>query len=345
MKRLLVMFVLLLVVFTALSDAGRKGKDKTKKMKKGKDGKQRDRVARDCGPWVWGECIANEGECGLGLKKATRDGTDCKVVSKTKRCRIPCEGDRQRKARDCGPWVSGECIANEGECGLGVKQSTRDGADCKIVSQTKRCRIPCEGDRQRKECKYEVGELLDCDQSTGSRTIVMRLKKGDPETCPEEKTVTKKCKDKGKKACKYNKGQWGLCDTLTNTRVRLDTLKEKRSDPEAECASERVIVKKCRFACKYQYSDWGECDESTNSRSREGVLSRKSNTPADCRDTDVQTRSCSNKNGKEKCFFGPWEGFSKCVDGQRTKSRPIIAGGKRCERRAMVTRNCKSKEE
>ncbi|XP_070532370.1 uncharacterized protein [Ptychodera flava] len=201
------------------------------------------------------------------------------------------------------------------------------------------------GRRGRNPCKYETHEISECDESTGTRTAQLRLKKGDSKTCAPEKTMTKKCKGmKGKKACKYDHGQWGLCDTLTNTRVRLDTLIEETSDTTT-CAPERVVVKKCSFACKYAFEDWGECDETTRTRSREGVLTRKKGeTPADCDETILQTKNCYNKKGNEKCFFGPWDKYGKCIDGKRTKTRPLFAGGPRCQRKATKTKNCKAKQ-
>ncbi|XP_070532363.1 midkine-like isoform X2 [Ptychodera flava] len=241
--RVTVLLLVVLVVFAAFTEAGKKNK-KGGKNRGGRRGRnpQRDKTGRDCTPWVWGDCIPTEGECGAGTKKATRDGAGCKVISKTKRCRIPCEGDRRRKA------------------------------------------------------------------------------------------------------CKYDHGQWGLCDTLTNTRVRLDTLIEETSDTTT-CAPERVVVKKCSFACKYAFEDWGECDETTRTRSREGVLTRKKGeTPADCDETILQTKNCYNKKGNEKCFFGPWDKYGKCIDGKRTKTRPLFAGGPRCQRKATKTKNCKAKQ-
>lgn len=34
-------------------------------------------------------------------------------------------------------------MANEGDCGLGTREGTRSGADCKQTIKTQRCKIPC----------------------------------------------------------------------------------------------------------------------------------------------------------------------------------------------------------
>ncbi|XP_006824178.1 uncharacterized protein LOC100374442 [Saccoglossus kowalevskii] len=313
MNRLLLICFVILVLLGAIAEARRGGR------KRGKSGKQ-------------------GGAEGVDQSSQTR-----KERRRDKQARE--RGGRRRQnddAKDCGPWIWDACMPSEGECGMGVKVGTREGPDCKVLSKTKRCQVACGSDRQKKECKYTVGELAECDSSIGSRNVVLRLKKGNPDTCPVEKTITKRCKrDKNKRGCKFEKGDWGLCDTPTDTRVRLDTLVEDKTE-EQECSTERVIVKKCSFGCKYEWSDWGECDENSRTRSREGVIMRKSSPPADCPSTTTQSRLCYNKKGVEKCFFGPWEKSKECVDGMRTKRRQVLAGGKRCEKKATSNRKCKA---
>lgn len=34
-------------------------------------------------------------------------------------------------------------MANEGDCGLGTREGTRGGADCRQTIKTQRCKIPC----------------------------------------------------------------------------------------------------------------------------------------------------------------------------------------------------------
>lgn len=43
----------------------------------------------------------------------------------------------------CGDWQWSVCVANQGDCGLGTREGTRTGADCKQTIKTQRCKIPC----------------------------------------------------------------------------------------------------------------------------------------------------------------------------------------------------------
>lgn len=43
----------------------------------------------------------------------------------------------------CGDWQWSVCVANEGDCGLGTREGTRTGTDCKQTIKTQRCKIPC----------------------------------------------------------------------------------------------------------------------------------------------------------------------------------------------------------
>ncbi|XP_070532206.1 uncharacterized protein [Ptychodera flava] len=101
-----------------------------------------------------------------------------------------------------------------------------------------------EGNSNKKTCKYETHEISQCDESTGRRTAQLRLKKGDPETCAPEKTMTKKCKGmKGKKACKYETHEVSQCDESTGTRTAQ--LRLKKGDPET-CAPEKTVTRICK---------------------------------------------------------------------------------------------------
>nr|XP_019966341.1 PREDICTED: pleiotrophin isoform X1 [Paralichthys olivaceus] len=52
------------------------------------------------------------------------------------------QGKKERKS-DCGEWQWSVCVANEGDCGLGTREGTRTGTDCKQTIKTQRCKIPC----------------------------------------------------------------------------------------------------------------------------------------------------------------------------------------------------------
>lgn len=49
---------------------------------------------------------------------------------------------KERKS-DCGEWQWSVCVANEGDCGLGTREGSRTGTDCKQTIKTQRCKIPC----------------------------------------------------------------------------------------------------------------------------------------------------------------------------------------------------------
>lgn len=51
-------------------------------------------------------------------------------------------GKKERKS-ECGDWQWSVCVANEGDCGLGTREGTRTGTDCKQTIKTQRCKIPC----------------------------------------------------------------------------------------------------------------------------------------------------------------------------------------------------------
>lgn len=51
-------------------------------------------------------------------------------------------GKKERRS-DCGEWQWSVCVANEGDCGLGTREGTRTGNDCKQTIKTQRCKIPC----------------------------------------------------------------------------------------------------------------------------------------------------------------------------------------------------------
>lgn len=57
-------------------------------------------------------------------------------------CLFGATGKKERKS-DCGEWQWSVCVANEGDCGLGTREGTRTGTDCKQTIKTQRCKIPC----------------------------------------------------------------------------------------------------------------------------------------------------------------------------------------------------------
>nr|XP_049616788.1 pleiotrophin isoform X3 [Syngnathus scovelli] len=103
-------------------------------------------------------------------------------------------GKKERKS-DCGEWQWSVCVANEGDCGLGTREGTRTGTDCKQTIKTQRCKIPCNWKKKfGGECKYDFQAWGECDLSTGkkNRTGVLKRALMDA-TCAPTVTATKPC--------------------------------------------------------------------------------------------------------------------------------------------------------
>lgn len=39
----------------------------------------------DCDEWIYGKCVPNSGDCGMGVREAT-----CNDVTKKLKCKVPC---------------------------------------------------------------------------------------------------------------------------------------------------------------------------------------------------------------------------------------------------------------
>ncbi|XP_055087828.1 pleiotrophin [Periophthalmus magnuspinnatus] len=105
-------------------------------------------------------------------------------------------GDKPRKRRsDCGEWQWSVCVANVGDCGLGTREGTRTGTDCKQTIKTQRCKIPCNWKKKfGGECKYEFDTWGECDLATGKKNRTGVLKKALMDaTCAATVTATKPC--------------------------------------------------------------------------------------------------------------------------------------------------------
>ncbi|XP_055505695.1 midkine a isoform X2 [Leucoraja erinacea] len=120
-------FMLMLVLMTGSSDAGRTKKEKGKKSNSA------------CKEWEWGACEPASGDCGTGLREGT-----CKEIDDTKtvKCKVPCNWKKQFGS-DCkykfGNW--GEC---DTETGLKTRNGTLKkalfNAECEqSVKVTKSC--------------------------------------------------------------------------------------------------------------------------------------------------------------------------------------------------------------
>ncbi|KAM6895519.1 pleiotrophin [Xenentodon cancila] len=104
------------------------------------------------------------------------------------------QGKKERKS-DCGEWQWSVCVANEGDCGLGTREGTRSGVDCKQTIKTQRCKIPCNWKKKfGGECKYEFQAWGECDLATGMKNRTGFLKRALMDAdCATTVTATKPC--------------------------------------------------------------------------------------------------------------------------------------------------------
>uniref|UniRef100_A0A8C1RAR3 Pleiotrophin n=1 Tax=Cyprinus carpio TaxID=7962 RepID=A0A8C1RAR3_CYPCA len=118
---------------------------------------------------------------------------NCKVQDETV-CALTLTGKKERKS-DCGEWQWSVCVANEGDCGLGTREGTRTGTDCKQTIKTQRCKIPCNWKKQfGGECKYDFEAWGECDSITGMKTRTGMLKRALMDaSCLNTVNITKPC--------------------------------------------------------------------------------------------------------------------------------------------------------
>lgn len=64
-------------------------------------------------------------------------------------CLLPClPPEKKAKKSDCGEWQWSVCVPTNGDCGLGTREGTRTGAECKQTTKTQKCKIPCNWKKQ-----------------------------------------------------------------------------------------------------------------------------------------------------------------------------------------------------
>ncbi|XP_033646089.1 uncharacterized protein LOC117305338 [Asterias rubens] len=297
-----------------------------------------DRHPPRCSEWVWGSCEVRDGRtCGRGVERATRDGENCKKKEQDRPCRVYCkeraQGDKAREGK---------------KKGSGSKDRQNDGSP-----KGSSARDPPKRNKADKEdeddspgkCKYDKKDWTECDEQTSLQMRTFTLKSGDPTLCDQKKVITKPC-DKfqrrleNKNDCEYILGPWGYCNATSDMRRRRDTLIDE-SKETAGCRLVREIHQRCAVACMYTWGEWSECDEEEQKRLIVGTLERDDITPPDCQNTMTRTKPCYGKNGVEKCLFGPWSGFGKCVEGFKLRTRKLLVGDRRCELRASHAVPCK----
>ncbi|XP_022083869.1 uncharacterized protein LOC110975591 [Acanthaster planci] len=302
-----------------------------------------DRSSPRCSEWRWQPCEVRQGRsCGKGVERATREGENCKKKEQARPCRVPCT-DREQ----AGNGDSSEGRRKGGNHGDGRDRGATGSNDegRQRVPKRQREEAPVELEENTGKCKYNKKDWTDCDVQTSLQTRLYLLKKGDPDECPAKKIITKPC-DKyqrrleNKNNCEYVLGPWSLCNATTDMRERHDTLIDQTKQ-EAGCRLVRDVHQRCAVACVYTWGEWSDCDEEIGKRSITGTLVREDITPADCDQTITRTKPCYGKNGTEKCFFGPWSGYGKCVDGYKLRTRKLLVGDRRCELRASHAIPCK----
>ncbi|XP_069484862.1 pleiotrophin [Ambystoma mexicanum] len=103
--------------------------------------------------------------------------------------------EKKVKKADCGEWQWSVCVATSGDCGLGTREGTRTGKECKQTMKTQKCKIPCNWKKQfGAECKYQFQAWGECDPETGVKVRSGSLKRAlhDAE-CQNTVSISKPC--------------------------------------------------------------------------------------------------------------------------------------------------------
>ncbi|XP_074863002.1 pleiotrophin [Carettochelys insculpta] len=103
--------------------------------------------------------------------------------------------EKKVKKSDCGEWQWSVCVPTSGDCGLGTREGTRTGAECKQTMKTQRCKIPCNWKKQfGAECKYQFQAWGECDLNTAQKTRTGNLKRAlHNADCQKTVTISKPC--------------------------------------------------------------------------------------------------------------------------------------------------------
>ncbi|XP_077791203.1 pleiotrophin isoform X1 [Podarcis muralis] len=103
--------------------------------------------------------------------------------------------EKKVKKSDCGEWQWSVCVPTSGDCGLGTREGTRTGVDCKQTMKTQRCKIPCNWKKQfGAECKYQFQAWGECDLNTALKTRTGNLKRAlHNADCQKTVTISKPC--------------------------------------------------------------------------------------------------------------------------------------------------------
>ncbi|TTJ23324.1 Midkine-B [Bagarius yarrelli] len=105
---------------------------------------------------------------------------------------------------DCTDWRFSNCVANNGDCGSGVREGT-----CNDQTKKMKCKVPCNWKKEfGADCKYKFGMWSDCDAATGMKSRSGTLVKAlfDAE-CHPVIMANKPCSTKNKAKSKGKKGK------------------------------------------------------------------------------------------------------------------------------------------
>ncbi|KAM4678235.1 pleiotrophin [Discoglossus pictus] len=103
--------------------------------------------------------------------------------------------EKKAKKSDCGEWQWSVCVPTSGDCGMGTREGTRTGNECKQTIKTQKCKIPCNWKKQfGAECKYQFQEWGECDPETGVKIRKGNLKRAlHNADCSSTVTLSKTC--------------------------------------------------------------------------------------------------------------------------------------------------------
>lgn len=103
--------------------------------------------------------------------------------------------EKKGKKSDCGEWQWSVCVPSSSDCGIGMREGTRSGKECKQNTKTQKCKIPCNWKKQfGAECKYQFQEWGECDPETGIKIRNGSLKRAlHNADCQKTVTLSKPC--------------------------------------------------------------------------------------------------------------------------------------------------------
>ncbi|KAI8488854.1 hypothetical protein Bbelb_333720 [Branchiostoma belcheri] len=134
--------------------------------------------------------------------------------------------------------------------------------------------------------------------------------------------------------CQYDVTR-GQCDDATKKMTITKTPKEG----QPESCKVKTIEKRCkgrRVKCQFQKPTITPCTDGKRTVTRQPV---EGSDPA-CQ-PKTRTRNCRAQ--KTKCTFGPWGDFGECVEGVKTRSRPVLSGDQaKCAAKATKTKSCQN---